>query len=100
MRTYLKAVCFFTGIVLLFDVYNVYLKTHKINELINININEVKSNSIVGSYISPLHIKDPFEVVFETVSNIFMIWVMFVGFLLIGFIEIMSFPLYFIRIYH
>ena len=97
MKTLLTIACILSGIILLHDAYNVYVKTHEINEIINIHVNNLKSKSVVGMYINTPHIKDPFEAVLEAFEHMFLIWFMLVAYTFISILEIIRLPFLFTR---
>ena len=92
MRFSIVCVCFIVSALTLYDCVRVYNETHKLNLLIESEVNKLKSHSPVAVYISTPRINDPLESVIQLVEKFFMIWFLAFSYLFIYFIQLARLP--------
>lgn len=87
----------FASVCVLYDTYNVYVKVHEINMLIQSQIHNTKVHSIVASYISTPHVKDPIEILISVVNYLFMIWFVAIAYSFLYCLRLIQLPFFIFR---
>ena len=88
MKTTLYCFCISVfSIILAYDIYFVYIHTHKINETLLHETNKLKTQSIIGSYIKTPTLKDPFETLHEILETFLDKIILFFLYFLINIIQ-------------
>lgn len=91
------AVAIIVSVCLLYDAYNVYIKVNEINILIQSQIHNTKTHSIIASYISTPHVKDPIEILISVINNLFMIWFVAIAYSFLYCLRLMQLPFFIFR---